>query len=105
MYDRRAIMKAAWFRFKYNRHFHGTFAEALHLEWINAKAAAARYDVWGDNFRDAQAVLLASNLTYAEAESVIHLRKFDYDFVEPCAAGHDYQNHRRTAWVALEAAS
>lgn len=99
MYDRRAIMTAAWFRFKHNRHFHGTFAEALHLEWINAKQAAARYDVWGDSFNGSLRKL-ASDVDGTEAARVAELWRTTFDYVETCAAGYNYPAHRRTAWVA-----
>ena len=99
MYDRRAIMTAAWLRFKHNRHFHGTFAEALHLEWINAKAAAARYDVWGDSF-NGKLQKLASGVDRTQAEKVADLWCTDFDFVEVRQAGYDYPANRRTAWVA-----
>lgn len=100
MYDRRAIMTAAWFRFKHNRYFHGTFAEALRLEWINAKLIAARYDVWGDSFTKAEAVKLASGVDGTEAARVAELWRMDFDYVETCTAGYNYPAHRRTAWVA-----
>lgn len=99
MYDRRAIMTAAWFRFKHNRHFHGTFAEALHLEWINAKQAAARYDVWGDSFNGSLRKL-ASGVDGTEAARVAELWRTTFDYVETRPAGYNYPAHRRTAWVA-----
>lgn len=99
-YDRRQIMRNAWYRYKNNRYFHGTFADALHLEWISAKAEAARYDVWGDSFTADRAVLLASCVGREQAAREQESWKYQYDFVEIRQAGYDYQNHRRTAWAA-----
>lgn len=69
MYDRRAIMKAAWNKF--NR-FDLTFAQALRMAWMEAKDAAPIWSVYGDG------KLIASGLTFNRAGELEDMYKFNY---------------------------
>lgn len=68
-FDRRAIMKAAWY--KHNR-FGMDLSTALRMAWYDAKAAAPIWSVYGDG------KLVASGLTFNRAGEVEHMCKFNY---------------------------
>lgn len=82
-FNRSEIMKTAWRKFT---HFDLTFAQALHLAWAEAKLAAMRFNVWGENFGMEEPVLLGSNLTNDQAEELRYWKKYQYDFVTVKAA-------------------
>ena len=64
-YNPSEIMRAAHYK---RRCFDMTFAQALHLAWVDAKAKAARYNVYGERFGMDGMQLLAGDVDYREAE-------------------------------------
>lgn len=81
-FNRSEIMKAAWKKF--NR-FDLTFAQALHLAWAEAKMAAARYNVYGEDF-GCERVLIASGVTQDRAGELEWFHKTRYDRIVVKAA-------------------
>lgn len=81
-FNRTAIMQTAW---KKHRRFDLTFAQALRLAWMEAKMAAARFDVWGQCI-GGEPELIASNVGDERASELEWLKKPLYDRVWRCAA-------------------
>lgn len=75
-YDRREIMRAAH---RKCRHFDLTFSQALHLAWVEAKLAASRYNVYGENIASDSRHLLASGVDWDEAGRTEWYNKYCYD--------------------------
>ena len=81
-FNRSAIMQTAWKKY---RRFDLTFAQALRLAWVEARLAAARFDVWGESF-NAHPVLIASGVTQDRAGELEWFYKTSYDRIVVKAA-------------------
>lgn len=81
-FNRTAIMQTAWKKY---RRFDLTFAQALRLAWMEARLAAARFDVWGERF-NANPVLIASGVTHDRAGELEWFYKTSYDRIVVKAA-------------------
>ena len=78
MYNRSEIMKAAWYKY---RHFDITFAQALRLAWVDARQAAARYNVYGERFGMTDPELIESGVDAERVAYLKDLHEYRYDRV------------------------
>lgn len=74
-FDHRDIMTRAWAK----RHsLRIPFADALHIAWMEAKIAAARYNVYGQSF-GASPVLIAACASHDRAGELEWMHKYRFD--------------------------
>ena len=81
-FDRRAIMKAAWAKY---RRTVLTFPQALHLAWVDARFAAMRFNVFGQRI-GGEPVLIAEAVDNDRAGSLEWFWKCSYDRIWRTAA-------------------
>jgi len=78
-YNKSEIMTRAWAIY---RRYNVSFADALRKAWKEAKIAALRYDVYGENMFYGQRKLLLANATHEEARKCEWYNKNSYDMIE-----------------------
>lgn len=83
-YNRKEIMAAAWG--KYRRCCCISFAEALRLAWVDAKAANRRYTVTGYRIYNDTVTVLCTDCTWDEAGETEWRQKYAYDHIDIKAA-------------------
>jgi hypothetical protein len=66
-YNRREIMKNAWFKV---RRFNMTMKDAMRIAWYEAKKAAQRFNVYGESFYMDTPVLIASGVSFDRAGEI-----------------------------------